>query len=142
MKRTSLFLSFFLIFSFVSLATNLWALGDAKDAQESNFVPAKNYRVQILDNKGVSIKAERVSMNKQLHLEGMLGELKISIPFAKISTLKDFRKQNKKLFLDVQLVGGKKLKLEVAKDTLVAGTVSYGSFQVYLMDLSEVFFLR
>ena len=81
-------------------------------------------------------------MNKQLHLEGMLGELKISIPFAKISTLKDFRKQNKKLFLDVQLVGGKKLKLEVAKDTLVAGTVSYGSFQVYLMDLSEVFFLR
>ena len=89
MKRTSLFLSFFLIFSFVSLATNLWALGDAKDAQESNFVPAKNYRVQILDNKGVSIKAERVSMNKQLHLEGMLGELKISIPFAKISTLKD-----------------------------------------------------
>ena len=81
-------------------------------------------------------------MNKLLHLEGMLGELKILIPFAKISTLKSFRKQNKKLFLDVQLVGGKKLKLEVAKDTLVAGTVSYGSFQVYLMDLSEVVFLR
>ena len=57
-------------------------------------------------------------MNKLLHLEGMLGELKILIPFAKISTLKSFRKQNKKLFLDVQLVGGKKLKLEVAKDTL------------------------
>ena len=61
------------------------------------------------------LKAEKVSMNKLLHLEGMLGELKILIPFAKISILKSFRKQNKKLFLDVQLVGGKKLKLEVAK---------------------------
>ena len=30
MKRTSIFLSFFFIFSFVSLATNLWALGDIK----------------------------------------------------------------------------------------------------------------
>ena len=100
MKRTSIFLSFFFIFSFVSLATNLWALGDTKEAQKSNFVPEKNYRVRILDNKGVSIKAERVSMNKQLYLEGMLGELKISIPFAKIAALKIFNTQNSKtLFL-------------------------------------------
>ncbi len=141
MRKTFLSLFLYLCFTFFFVAS-LWALGDSEDNVVSSFVPDKNYRVQILDNKGVSIKAEKVSMNKLLHLEGMLGELKILIPFAKISTLKSFRKQNKKLFLDVQLVGGKKLKLEVAKDTLVAGTVSYGSFQVYLMDLSEVVFLR
>ncbi len=144
MKRTSIFLSFFFIFSFVSLATNLWALGDTKEAQKSNFVPEKNYRVRILDNKGVSIKAERVSMNKQLYLEGMLGELKISIPFAKIAALKIFNTQNSKtlFLLEIQLLSGKNLKLEVAKDTLVAGTVSYGSFEVYLIDLNEIVFLR
>ena len=112
MKRTSIFLSFFFIFSFVSLATNLWALGDSEDTVKDNFVPEKNYRVQVLDNKGVSIKAERVSMNKQLYLEGMLGELKISIPFAKIAALKIFNTQNSKtlFLLEIQLLSGKNLK--------------------------------
>ena len=92
----------------------------------------------------MSIKAERVSMNKQLYLEGMLGELKISIPFAKIAALKIFNTQNSKtlFLLEIQLLSGKNLKLEVAKDTLVAGTVSYGSFEVYLIDLNEIVFLR
>ena len=57
MKRTSIFLSFFFIFSFVSLATNLWALGDSEDTVKDNFVPEKNYRVQVLDNKGVSMES-------------------------------------------------------------------------------------
>ena len=75
MKRTSLFLFFFLIFPFVFLETNLWALGDSEDTVKDNFVPEKNYRVQVLDNKGISVVAENVSINKQLYLEGMLGKL-------------------------------------------------------------------
>ena len=144
MKRTSLFLFFFLIFHFVFLETNLWALGDSEDTVKDNFVPEKNYRVQVLDNKGISVVAENVSINKQLYLEGMLGKLKISIPFSKIAALKIFNTQNSKtlFLLETQLLSGKKLKLEVVKNTLVAGTVSYGSFEVYLIDLNEIVFLR
>ena len=44
-------------------------------------------------------------MNKQLYLEGMLGELKISIPFAKIAALKIFNTQKTKtlFLLEIQL---------------------------------------
>ena len=129
---------------FVFLETNLWALEISEDTVKDNFVPEKNYRVQVLDNKGISVVAENVSINKQLYLEGMLGKLKISIPFSKIAALKIFNTQNSKtlFLLETQLLSGKKLKLEVVKNTLVAGTVSYGSFQVYLIDLNEIVFLR
>ncbi len=142
MKKTTLFFTFFFVFSFTFLEINLWALGDSENTTQSNFVPIKNYRVRILDNKGISLKAEKVSMNKQLYLEGMLGKLKITIPFSKIDALKSFPTQSDRFFLEVQLLGGKKLKLEIARDTFVEGTVSYGSFEVYLKDLSEVVFLR
>ena len=100
------------------------------------------------ENKGCkflrAVVAENVSINKQLYLEGMLGKLKISIPFSKIAALKIFNTQNSKtlFLLETQLLSGKKLKLEVVKNTLVAGTVSYGSFEVYLIDLNEIVFLR
>ena len=45
MKRTSLFLFFFLIFPFVFLETNLWALGDSEDTVKDNFVPEKKLQV-------------------------------------------------------------------------------------------------
>ena len=85
MKRTSIFLSFFFIFSFVSLATNLWALGDSEDTVKDNFVPEKNYRGQW--NQGTQFFLKIIIAAIPIALVGLFFEEQIEIIFSGSSFL-------------------------------------------------------
>lgn len=131
---------------FISIYFNsfIFGMGGGDSNSEPSIpLPLKNFEVVVQDVQGRKIKANRISWNGKIYLEGKIGETKFTIPFEKMKRIvldHDKYAPANSVFSEILLRSGEKVDLLLETNSKYFGETSYGKFEVYIRDLLMIEF--
>ncbi|MGK0288781.1 MAG: sporulation protein YlmC with PRC-barrel domain [bacterium] len=133
----------FLFFGVSAITTQVYAMGGDSNSENNIPLPAHNFSVVVTDSKGVASKANRVSWNGKIYLQGKRGDSLTTVPFSKIQKISVFPKRKAvqgAVVVEVTLKKGDSITLHVKANSKCYGETSFGKFEIYIRDIKAIQF--
>ncbi|MBI4081407.1 MAG: hypothetical protein HY423_02225 [Candidatus Lambdaproteobacteria bacterium] len=128
------------------LAAAVWSLGlgDSGSGAKTIPIPEKNYTATVTDLKGNIIEAERFSWDGHVYFKAQYGNATITLPFTKVKSLKVLADAKtalpEQVLARVTLQVGETIDVAMDRTSKAYGDTRYGSYEIFLKDLSEITF--
>lgn len=142
MSRTIIKLFLFTIL-IAGFSSSIFAMGGDSSDEKSIPLPPKNFTVSLTDAQGVETKADRISWDGKIYIQGRRGEALTTVPFEKINQitlLPDEKAHAGSIASKITLKSGEEIRLDVKATSKAFGETSFGKFEIYMRDIRTVKF--
>jgi len=99
--------------------------------------PARDFSATVVDQRDTASDIALMSLDGQTFLIGKRGGATVSIPFMNIKTI-DFYMRGNNLYAVVVMTGQPQVELEMEKDRVLYGQLSYGHFAIKVEDIRKI----
>jgi hypothetical protein len=99
--------------------------------------PAHDFSATVVDQRDIASDITLMSLDGQTFLIGKRGGATVSIPFKNIEAIMLFMRGND-LYATVAMIGQPQVELEMEKDRVLYGRLSYGHFAIKLEDIRKI----
>lgn len=100
----------------------------------------ENIGVRLVDRSATTTELTRVSVDGNLHLEGLRGNGKVTIPLQEIQRLEVTAVAGETVAARLQLRSQDILNLTLRKRAVIYGDTGYGAYQILLRDVQTIEF--
>lgn len=122
----------------------LMGLGGGNGGEKSIPIPQKNFTVAVTDSKGQKATAERFTWEGKVNFTGQFGSATITLPFQKVQSVRVMPAQGTssptQVLTKMTLRSGETLELAIDRTTKCYGETSFGNYEIFLKDISEIAF--
>ncbi len=104
-------------------------------------IPAKDFKVEIVDQLGVKTNLSNFSQEGKVVLAGKRGQAQIAIPFEIISKAEFLKLEGQEVILKVSLREFKSYEIKIEKKSKFFGQADFGPLRIDAQDLKAINFL-
>ncbi len=104
-------------------------------------IPAKDFKVEIIDQLGVKTNLSKFSQEGKVVLAGKRGQAQIAIPFEIISKIEFIKLEGREVILKVSLREPKSYEVKIEKKSKFFGQADFGPLRIEAQDLKIINFL-
>ncbi len=104
-------------------------------------IPAKDFKVEIVDQQGVKTNLSKFSQEGKVVLAGKRGQAQIAIPFEIISKAEFLKLEGQEVILKVSLREFKSYEIKIEKKSKFFGQADFGPLRIDAQDLKAINFL-
>ncbi len=104
-------------------------------------IPAKDFKVEIVDQLGVKTNLSNFSQEGKVVLAGKRGQAQIAIPFAIISKVEFLKLEGQEVILKVSLREPKSYEIKIEKKSKFFGQADFGPLRIEAQDIKAINFL-
>lgn len=104
-------------------------------------IPAKDFKVEIIDQIGVKTNLTKFSQEGRVVLSGMRGQAQIAIPFEIISKIEFIKLEGQEVILKVFLREPKSYEIKIEKKSKFFGQADFGPLRIEVQDIKMINFL-
>lgn len=104
-------------------------------------IPAKDFKVEIIDQIGVKTNLTKFSQEGKVVLSGMRGQAQIAIPFENISKIEFIKLEGQEVILKVSLREPKSYEIKIEKKSKFFGQADFGPLRIAGQDIKMINFL-
>jgi hypothetical protein len=94
---------------------------------------------EAVDSKGMSVRIEDISVDRECSLPGRLGDAEVDVDLRKLASVK-FHPKGAGLWADLKMADGQEFTIEVEGDVPLSGRTTFGSVRLPLKRISSVAF--
>ena len=99
--------------------------------------PAQDFSATVVDQREISSDITLMSLEGQTFLVGKRGGAMVSIPFENIEVI-EFSMSGKDIYAAVAMKGQPQVELQMEKDHVLYGQLSYGNFAIKLEYIRKI----
>ena len=103
--------------------------------------PAKDFKVEIIDQIGVRTNLTKFSQEGKVILSGKRGQAQIAIPFENISRIEFLKLEGQEVILKVTLRELKSYEIKMEKKSKFFGQADFGPLRIEAQDIKMINFL-
>lgn len=103
--------------------------------------PAKDFKVEIIDQIGVKTNLTKFSQEGKIILFGKRGQAQIAIPFENISRIEFIKLEGQEVILKVSLREPKNYEIKIEKKSKFFGQADFGPLRIEAQDIKMINFL-
>lgn len=103
--------------------------------------PAKDFKVEIIDQVGVKTNLTKFSQEGKVVLSGKRGQAQIAIPFEIISKIEFIKLEGQEIILKVSLREPKSYEIKIEKKSKFFGQADFGPLRIEAQDIKMINFL-